>query len=162
MLKSFKPVVTSFMVVVLGCSLAACGQNHTVNENAMRAKNNRNRLESKSLPNGLELSHSAKQLANRADQVTGVNKATVVLHKKEALVGLDVSDMGKRAIIEKQVYAALKGQYPVYNIHVTAERGIHDKIGKLDNGLTNGHPIKTFAHDVADIIRDIGDGVTEP
>ncbi|MDQ8738427.1 YhcN/YlaJ family sporulation lipoprotein [Paenibacillus sp. LHD-38] len=162
MLRFLKPIVTTFMVVVLGCSLAACGQNNTVKENAIRTKNEMHRLETKSLPNGMKSTHNAKELANRADQVTGVNKATVFLHKKEALVGLDVTDTGKRAIIEKQVYAALIGQYPEFNIHVTSDRGIQEKIGKLDNGLTNGHPVNTLAHDVAVIIRAIGNAVTAP
>lgn len=181
--KQIKPVVVSLMVVVLGLSMSACGQGYTAKENAVRVKN---RIESKSMPyrdnitdnrvntfdnrmdtldyrgNLANPSRSAKQLANRADKVPGVSKATVVIHKNDAIVGLDVDNTGKKAIIEKQVYAALKGQYPEYNIHVTSEGRIHQKIKSLNVSMTNGHPLKTLANDVAIIIRNIGETVTAP
>lgn len=181
--KQIKPVVVSLMVLALGLSMTACGQGYMAKEKAIRGKN---RLESKMMTyrdnvtdnrmnkfdkrmdtmdyrgNLANPSRSAKQLANRADKVPGVNKATVVIHKNDAIVGLDVDNTGKKAIIEKQVYAALKGQYPEYNIHVTSEEKIHQKIRSLNVSMTNGHPLKTLANDVAVIIRNIGGTVTAP
>lgn len=231
MKKHLKPVLTSVMVLAIGFSISACGQNHTVNQKSMRVKNDMNRIESKMVPHGtnmtdrrynnldnraygvdplvnnnnsysanpysanrtygidgdgmnginslngtnrmngtdgtvhrLGMDHnkSAGQLANRAKQVSGVKKATVVIHNKDAIVGLDVDNIGKKAIIEKQVHAALKGQYPEYNIHVTSDQGMHKKIQTMNTSMTNGHPLKTLANDVTIMIRDIGNAITAP
>ncbi|HTG68287.1 MAG TPA: YhcN/YlaJ family sporulation lipoprotein [Candidatus Udaeobacter sp.] len=183
MRKQIKPVVVSLMVLALGLSMTACGQGYTSKDNAVRVKN---RIQSKSMPyrnnvtdnrvnkfdnrmdtlnyrgNLANPSRIAKQLANRADKVPGVSKATVVIHKNDAIVGIDVDNTGKKAIIEKQVYAALMGQYPEYNIHVTSDGHIHQKIRSLNVSMTNGHPLKTLANDVAIIIRNIGKTVTAP
>ncbi|WP_141502788.1 YhcN/YlaJ family sporulation lipoprotein [Paenibacillus luteus] len=111
---------------------------------------------------GMNTKQSADQLASRARSVSGVKMATVVVHNNEAIVGLDIDNKGKKAIIEKQVYAALKGQYPAYSIHVTSDHGMHQKIQKMNAGMTGAHPIKTLANDVAIMIRDIGNAVTAP
>ncbi|WP_139996469.1 YhcN/YlaJ family sporulation lipoprotein [Paenibacillus paridis] len=111
---------------------------------------------------GMNTKQSADQLASRARSVSGVKMATVVVHNNEAIVGLDIDNKGKKAIIEKQVYAALKGQYPAYNIHVTSDHAMHQKIQKMNAGMSSNHPIKTLANDVTMMIRDIGNAVTAP
>ncbi|OBZ09281.1 YhcN/YlaJ family sporulation lipoprotein [Bacillus sp. FJAT-26390] len=112
--------------------------------------------------NSVDPLKAASHLANRAEMVTGVKKATVVVHNHDAIVGLDIDNPGKKAIIEKQVHAALKGQYPAYNIHVTSDQNMHQKIKSMSGNLTSGHPIKTLANDVAIMIRDIGNAITAP
>jgi hypothetical protein len=111
---------------------------------------------------GMNTKQSADQLASRARGVSGVKMATVVVHNNEAIVGLDIDNKGKKAIIEKQVYAALKGQYPAYNIHVTSDQAMHQKIQKMNAGMSSNHPIKTLANDITMMIRDIGNAVTAP
>lgn len=111
---------------------------------------------------GMNTKQSADQLASRARSVSGVKMATVVVHNNEAIVGLDIDNKGKKAIIEKQVYAALKGQYPAYNIHITSDQAMHQKIQKMNAGMSSNHPIKTLANDVTMMIRDIGNAVTAP
>jgi hypothetical protein len=112
--------------------------------------------------NSVDPLKAASHLANRAEMVSGVKKASVVVHNNEAIVGVDIDNTGKKAIIEKQVYAALKGQYPAYNIHVTSDQNMHQKIKSMNGNLTSGHPIKTMANDVAIMIRDIGNAITAP
>jgi hypothetical protein len=231
--KSFKPVLTSVMVLALGFSLAACGQNHTVKQQTRNMERDLNRIETRTFPNGTRIldnrnystnrnygtdgtyspnsayapngtngtygingtngtngnygtyganglnnytgknntmdgrmhsnnSSKGAELANRAEKVTGVKAATVVLHNKEAIVGLDLDNTGKKSIIEKQVYAALKGQYPEYNIHVTSDQGMHQKIRSMNSSMASKHPIKTLGNDVNDMIRDIGRALTAP
>jgi YhcN/YlaJ family sporulation lipoprotein len=177
--KQFKPIFTSIMVLALGFSIAACGQNGTVKENTMRVKNDLNRVGERIVPNGTKTTDrkinamntrmysidplkGAGQLENRAERVSGVKEATVVVHNKEAIVGLDIDNIGKKAIIEKQVYAALKGQYPAYNIHITSDGNMHQKLKSMNKNVTNGHPIKTLANDVAIMIRDISNAATAP
>ncbi|WP_054023547.1 YhcN/YlaJ family sporulation lipoprotein [Bacillus sp. FJAT-28004] len=216
MKKHLKPVLTTVMVLAIGFSVSACGQNNTVKQQSMRAKNDLHRIETKTVPYGTNMTDrrinnldnraygvdpllnnnnnypysanrtygvdgdgmngidgsihkygvdhnkSASQLANRAKSVSGVKKATVVIHNKDAIVGLDVDNIGKKAIIEKQVHAALKGQYPEYNFHVTSDQGMHKKIQTMNTSMTNGHPLKTLANDVTTIIRDIGNAITAP
>ena len=175
MKKQLKPVFASFMVLAFGFSLAACGQDHTVKQNTIRVKNDMNRIGERIIPgdngtaarniNKMDTTNplkGANQLKNRAELVNGVNKATVVVHKNDAIVGIDVDNPVKKAIIEKQVYAALKGQFPAYNIHVTSDPDMHQKIKSMNVNLTNGHPIKTLANDVALMIRDIGNAISAP
>nr|WP_262985695.1 YhcN/YlaJ family sporulation lipoprotein [Paenibacillus sp. PL91] len=147
----------------------------------MRVKNDLNRVGDRIVPNGMKTTDrkinamdnrmlstdpdplkGAGQLENRAEMVNGVEEATVIVNNKDAIVGIDVDNTGKKAIIEKQVYAALKGQYPAYNIHVTSDQNMHQKIKSMNVNLTNGHPIKTLANDVSTMIRDISNAVTAP
>lgn len=221
--KQMRLVFTSFMVLALGFTVAACGNNGTVKQNTMDTNRDVNRLAVKTKENtyrvldrtentverglnktenviekginntkealdnddmdlrsnkrntmgnrmdptdtrakGTDSLEGADQLANVARQVGGVKEATVVLHEKEAIVGIDVDNMGKKNIIEKQVYNVLKTQYPEFNIHVTSQQDVHQKIKSLNTNLSKGHPIKSLANDIALIVRDIGNTVTAP
>lgn len=111
---------------------------------------------------GVNYHKEAKQLADRARLVSGVKKATVVVNNKDAIVGIDVNNVGKKATIEKQVHAALKNQYPHYNIHVTSDPNLHKRINTMNVNMGSAHPVKTLANDVAIMIRDIGAAVTRP
>lgn len=174
MKKHLKPVITSIMVLTLGVSLSACGQSYTTKQNALRTKDHMidgnlatrdNRFNSNSMnnrANTLNPMQESEGISNRARKVVGVKEATAVVNNNQAVVGIDVDNTGKKAIIEKQVYAALKGQYPQYDIHVTSEQNLHHKIRSLNTNMSTGHPIKTLANDVALIIRDIGETVTMP
>ncbi|MGO4546478.1 YhcN/YlaJ family sporulation lipoprotein [Paenibacillus sp. 2TAB23] len=181
MFVGIKTAAVAVVVLALGSSIAGCGQNDSVNQAEYRAKNEMMQSETKSLPNrdmmmeknnthyhqklsmdspeetgmstGME--HNAKQLENRADQVTGVGKAAVVILKKDAFVALSLDENGKKTIIEKQVYAALKGQYPAYDIHVTADEGLRERITELNALIGKGAPIQSLSKHAALIVQDI-------
>lgn len=176
-----KTAAVTIIVLVLGSSLAGCGQNSEMKQAEYRAKNEIRRIETKTMPNrdmmmeknntqyhqrlsmdapeekgmAAGMDHNAKQLENRADQVTGVGKAKVVLLKRDAFVALDLDENGKKSIIEKQVYAALKGQYPAYDIHVTSDEGLRERIHSLNGQIKNGASIQSLSKDAATIVRDI-------
>ncbi|OMF32138.1 hypothetical protein BK133_14925 [Paenibacillus sp. FSL H8-0548] len=138
------------------------GTDGTYSPNSAYAPNGINNNTMDGRVTGNNSSIGAEQLVDRAEKVSGVKKATVVLHNKDAIVGLDIDNVGKKSIIEKQVYAALKGQYPQYDIHVTSDQGMHQKIRSMNTDMTSGHPIKTLANDINIMIRDIGDALTAP
>ncbi|CAM4300637.1 hypothetical protein FHS16_000621 [Paenibacillus endophyticus] len=184
MFVGIKTAAVAVIVLAIGSSLAGCGQSGSVNQAEYREKNEMMQSEAKSLPNrdmmmeknnshyhqklsmgsseetgmstGMEgMEHSAKQLEHRADQVTGVGKANVVLLKKDAFVALVLDENGKKTIIEKQVYAALKGQYPAYDIHVTADEGLRERINELNALIGKGASIQSLSKHAALVVRDI-------
>ncbi|WP_424766321.1 YhcN/YlaJ family sporulation lipoprotein [Paenibacillus sp. sgz302251] len=104
----------------------------------------------------------AEQIAKSAEKVSGIRKATVVLHGKDAIVGLDVKNTTDAARIEKHVQHALKKEYPQHNIHVTTDKALHARIVTTHSHMTSTHPVKNLAEDVRLIIRDIGSAITAP
>nr|WP_243864731.1 YhcN/YlaJ family sporulation lipoprotein [Paenibacillus castaneae] len=139
--------------------------NHNGNTSTYHEKYNRTNNRSNITNNKMNAAgtgQEAKQLVNRAELVSGVKKATVVVNNNDAIVGIDVDNTGKKAIIEKQVHSALKTQYPQYNIHVTSDPNLHERIRSIDGTHSMEHPVKTLGSDVTLLIRDIGNAVTRP
>lgn len=116
-------------------------------------------------PNGTE-SHNqalADRIVNTATNVPGVTRATAVVNGKDAVIGLDVTNMTKsRAMIERDVANAVRKAVPGCNVHVTADRTLHQRISTLDSQVRSGHPVRTLAQDVGTLITDIGRAVTAP
>jgi len=106
--------------------------------------------------------HKEKQMSRDARNIKGVSKATVVVHNKNAVVGLDLNSKQKKSNVERQVHNTLKKKYPGYTIHVTTDKGIHQRIQTVYTNRTNGHPVQNFANDVGVIITDIGRTITAP
>ncbi|WP_138754842.1 YhcN/YlaJ family sporulation lipoprotein [Paenibacillus sinopodophylli] len=159
----FKPATLSLFTIAICCSLTACGQHGSMKQMDIQAGNEMKQLDTRLMRSqDMGTAQSAKQLENRADGVTGVDKVQVVLLKKDAFVALTVNDRGKRFIIEKQVYAALKGQYPAYEIYVTSDEGLRKRISALHALKLKGAPEQHLTRDAAVIIRDINAEISPP
>ncbi|WCN37564.1 YhcN/YlaJ family sporulation lipoprotein [Aneurinibacillus uraniidurans] len=107
---------------------------------------------------------AADRMARTAMKVPGVAHATAVVNGKDAVIGLDTTSAAaqdKRAI-EHKVANAVKKAEPGYNVHVTTDAQLHQRIRTLNTQVQTGHPVRTLANDVGVIIKDIGRAVTAP
>jgi spore cortex protein len=106
---------------------------------------------------------AADRMAAIAANVPGVTRATAIVHGNDAVIGIDTTNVTKgRPAIERQVYNAVKAAEPRYNVYVTTDSTLHQRIRTLNDQMRTGHPIRTLAQDVGVIIRDIGRAVTAP
>jgi|GEM_PF-2844433 len=132
-----------------------------------------------------------KQITDLAEKVQGVNKAVVLVNNNDCVVALDTNNKNT-AGIEKNVRNQLKKKFPSYDFHITSDKKLSERVNSLNtrftngngynsNGLNNGNvnnnnngqyngynngyndsPVRNFADDVGDLIRDIGNAVTAP
>ncbi|MED0679852.1 YhcN/YlaJ family sporulation lipoprotein [Aneurinibacillus thermoaerophilus] len=105
----------------------------------------------------------ADRMANAATKVVGVTRATAVVSGRDAVIGLDINNVTKsKTTIEREVAKAVKAAEPGYNVHVTTDGALHQRIRALSDQTRAGHPVRTLTHDVGMLIRDIGRSVTAP
>jgi len=159
--------------------------NRTYTPNAIRNNNGMygSNMNNMSTTNDTHYSRTVKQIASQAEKVQGVNRASVVVHNNDCIVGLDTNNRNV-AGIEKSVRNTLEKKYPSYKFHVTSDKKLHTRITGLHTNMSNnytnnnytrntgtmnnmnygtdGHPIRDLATDVGDLIRDIGNAVTAP
>lgn len=90
---------------------------------------------------------NADQLAQIAEQVPGVEQADIAMNTADVLVGIEVDNLGKRHIIEKQVTSALHWQYPEYSYHVTSDETLRSKI-KAAGARKKGLQAQMFNQDI--------------
>ncbi len=114
------------------------------------------------MPAQRDLNHLADQMAIAAKRVPGVTKATVIVHNRDAIVGIDVAANQNRRQVEKKVRTAVSSIETGYTVHVTSDKQLHARIRDTHTRLSTGHPIRTLATDVGVLIRDIGRAVTAP
>jgi hypothetical protein len=163
-MKRWKVILMSVFVLSLGLSLVSCA---TANKVKQQAQEGEHRLEvqmtnddHRNLPgkkmNMNDASAKASQLAERAQLVNGVKSANVQLYGDDALVGIEVENAGKRGIIEKQVYSALRIQYPAYRLHVTSDKSLSDRIKVQKAGAaSNDSGMRSMSSDLSALIKAI-------
>ncbi|MDF2683226.1 MAG: sporulation protein [Brevibacillus sp.] len=110
----------------------------------------------------------AEQLTRAADDVPGVDRATVIVKGQDAVIGIRVRqnlapEQGK--VIEQQVHSAARAVSPSMNIRVTSEpamftriRGINDAIyNEAQNRTNNVHNVPSnVANNVSNTVNDFG------
>nr|WP_027416796.1 YhcN/YlaJ family sporulation lipoprotein [Aneurinibacillus terranovensis] len=104
----------------------------------------------------------ANRLAQLAANVDGVTGATAVVNGKDAVIGIQGAQPYNKKMIERKVLTALKRAEPAYNIHVTADKGLNDRIRTMSTQRAGNHPIRDIGQDIANLIRDMGRTVTAP
>jgi len=104
-------------------------------------------------------------IARHAANVKGVRKATVLVHGREAIIGIDVKGGENRVKVENDVRRSIQTFKPGYRVHVTADKNLHARIQTIHAQSLkplDGHPVRNFAQDVGILIRDIGRTATAP
>lgn len=102
---------------------------------------------------------SAQQVAARAseaaEKVTGVNRATSVVQGMDIVVGIDTNYRGNVQALELKVKRAISRSEQGYNVYVTSDRQISERIRTL---FTNMNNVKTsnVTPGIGEIIYDIG------
>lgn len=154
-------ILSSALVMTGGCGNEQ--DDHTYGKRHMRQNTikplNRISSDGKAIPNdgSKSLDHevnskrsriSDDQLAHIAESVPGVKSAIVVMNDTDALVGLEIENVGSRKIIEKQVMSALTWQYPEYHYHITASEELRERIKTVSARKTEGYQAQMFNQDI--------------
>ncbi|AIQ19772.1 hypothetical protein H70357_25940 [Paenibacillus sp. FSL H7-0357] len=148
-------VLMTLVIVVLS---TGCGTKNNNTTNGYKTQSKEQHMIHKA-----DSTHSDK-VAKDLSKIRGVDKATVVIHNKEAIVGLDVKQGENLSIIEQDAVRTVKRELPNHNVHVTADKNLHMRIQSLHQGMKplDGHPVRNFSEDVTTLIKDIGRTVTYP
>lgn len=123
----------------------------------------------------------AERLTRAADDVPGVDRATVVVSGSDAVIGIRPrSNLAPQQVkvIEQQVHSAARSVAPSLNIRVTSDhdmfgriRGINEAIYQgatnMKNAVTSGPNtvsgnLANTANDFTVLLRDLGRTVTAP
>ncbi|CAH1209001.1 hypothetical protein PAECIP111893_02955 [Paenibacillus plantiphilus] len=104
------------------------------------------------------------KLLKHISSVKGVDKATVVINNRDAIVGVDVKASENSAAVAQRVRNAVKKAEPGYTVHVTADKNLHTRLQGMQRQMKplDGHPIRNMTKDIGTLIRDIGRAVTAP
>ncbi|UVI31873.1 YhcN/YlaJ family sporulation lipoprotein [Paenibacillus spongiae] len=107
--------------------------------------------------------HSDK-LAKHISSIKGVDKATVVVHNNDAIVGLDVKPGQNTSKITDEVRRTVEREHPGYKVHVTTDKNMHTRVKNFQTQMVplDGHPIRNMSEDAGILIRDIGRTITAP
>ncbi|QMV42957.1 YhcN/YlaJ family sporulation lipoprotein [Cohnella cholangitidis] len=154
----FKRCTVMILSVALCFSLAGCTK---TNQYKARSTEHRNVIDG-AHPNANK--RVSEKIAKDVSSVKGISKATVVVHNRDVIIGLDVKGGENAAAVEQKVVQAAHKSEPGYTVHVTAERGLHTRIQNLHSQMLplDGHPVRNFTEDVGILIQDIGNRVTRP
>lgn len=159
---------------------AAMRNNLAHSPNAYTQSTNANHYRNGFTTNGFN-QNLAERLTKVADDVPGVERATVVVNGQDAVIGIRVRqnlapEQGK--VIEQQVHSAARAVSPSMNIRVTSEpamftriRGMNDAIYNEAQNRTNNahhvpsnvaHNVSNTANDFGILLKDLGRTVTAP
>ncbi|WP_044478109.1 YhcN/YlaJ family sporulation lipoprotein [Paenibacillus antibioticophila] len=141
------------LVALFAISATGCTANKSANSAKPKAKSEQKHK---------VIDPVAKKITDEVTKVKGVSKATVLVHNKDVVVGIDVKDGEHKARIEDEIRYRVENSEPGYAVHVTSDKKIHERIKKLNTNMTGKNPIKTLGNDVGIIIQDIGEAVRAP
>lgn len=159
----YKRLGTIVLTVGLAFTLTACTQGYMKN-NEMRTKSNENPLQM----NGQRTANVDQAMSDRilkqVLKMHHVKHATVFVHGNDIVAGLDVQDTANKGEIEQSVRNNIQAAHSGYKVHVTADKGLHDRIVNVHSQMLplDGHPVRNFATDVEVLIQDIGHTITAP
>ncbi|MFD0590810.1 YhcN/YlaJ family sporulation lipoprotein [Paenibacillus sp. GCM10027627] len=152
-------LLTGSLMTAGGCSYAKNTENNLTTRQHSRGQADMIQVPEearKHRANG-ELRVTPDQLARIAEQVPGVDKANIVMNDRDVLVGIEVDDIGKRKIIEKQVTSALHWQYAEFDYHVTADETLRNKIISVSSKTAKGHERKDLLNRDIDALAKVID-----
>lgn len=153
------------MSAMLVLSMTGCGQMKT--KSVKPYEHNVGSTDHNVLKEGAGTSSNkaaSDKIAKHVYAVKGVSKATVLVHNRDAIVGIDVKHGENAKTVENQVRQAVERSEPGYAVHVTSDKQYHARIQSLNSQMKplDGHPVRNFSEDVATLLRDIGQTVSAP
>lgn len=106
----------------------------------------------------------ADEVSSKIARIHGVQRATVIVNQKDAVVGVDVKPGVHPAMVESEARRTAEHLLPGHRVHVTSDPNIHARIQNVRSQMRplDGHPVRNFAEDVATIIRDVGRTASAP
>jgi hypothetical protein len=111
----------------------------------------------------------AARVADTAEDLPGVSRATAIIYKNHIIIGIDAVNRNNRRSLEQQVFQIVKEKEPKFEVSVTSNMDIHNQIQKIYNngrGNTNSlSPIPPMADadfQIRRIIQSIHGGTYSP
>ncbi|QRG65808.1 YhcN/YlaJ family sporulation lipoprotein [Brevibacillus choshinensis] len=148
--------------------------------NAYTQSTNANHYRNGYTVNGFD-QNMAERLTKVADDVPGVDRATVVVSGKDAVIGVRIRDNlapEQQKVIEQKVHSAARAVSPTMNIRVTAEPAMFTRIRVINDSIYNeaqqrthnvsqvphsmAHNMSNTANDFGILLKDLGRTVTAP
>jgi YhcN/YlaJ family sporulation lipoprotein len=155
-------VLVALLIMVSGCSVARkpAPPGGTNMPNTKSAPAPTTPAPTKSLPTTpAEVDRLAARLADEAQKVSGVKKATVVLSGNTVIVGLEIKpniEEKQTTAIKKEVVRRIKeADKRIQTVEVTTNPNIITRIKKVAEGIGQGRPISAFGREVEEILRRV-------
>ncbi|MED1725826.1 YhcN/YlaJ family sporulation lipoprotein [Brevibacillus parabrevis] len=123
----------------------------------------------------------AEQLTKAADDVPGVDRATVVVSGNDAVIGVKVRDNLARPqaeVIEQQVHSACRAVSPALQLQVSSEPSVFDRVRAINaqiyqeatnrtndllhEGGTAGQKVMNTSTEFTRLLHDMGATVKQP
>jgi hypothetical protein len=98
---------------------------------------------------------TAKRIAGVASKVPGVTRASAVAQGIDVVIGIDGNGKVPAQQLEKQVQQAAQKADSGYNIYVTADPTLHNKIRYMNTSMTNVRSSQV-TKGISNVIYEIG------
>ena len=161
----FKKYGIALLSAMLILSLTGCGkmQTKSAKPNQSNARSTA-RVEMKNAAHPSTNKAVSERIGKQVSKIKGVSKATVIVHRRDAIVGIDVKQGENAKAVETKVRQAVQGSEPGFAVHVTSDKQHHARIQNLHSQMVplDGHPVRNFSEDVGILLRDMGRTVTAP
>lgn len=188
-------IAGAIAVALTGCANSSTGPNnglHTLNSAYQKPRVPRNNMahDYNEYTQGIYANHYrygytangfnqdlAEQLTRAADDVPGVDRATVVVSGSDTVIGIRVRENladQQVKVIEQQVHAAARSVSPNMNIRITSDKAMFDRLLGIRAAVYNeatkrtddadtvpGKPT-TAANDFSVLLQDLGRAVAAP
>ena len=109
----------------------------------------------------------ASGVADTAEDLPGVTRATAIIYQNQLIVGIDILDRSNSRMLEQKVYQMVKDKEPQYEVSVSSNMNIHNQIQEVYNNrrgnpnhLTRIPPMADIDLQISRIIRNIHGGPT--
>ncbi|NEZ47195.1 YhcN/YlaJ family sporulation lipoprotein [Clostridium niameyense] len=140
--------------------------NNNTNTAGQKANDNTNTADQKATENKTtpevtngDLSNRAKKIADELVKIDGIEKASVVISEKRALVGVTLPSSAEGKItneLKKKVEDKVKStDKEIDNVAVSADADIYQRISKVSEGIIGGKGIKEFGDEIGELFRRI-------
>lgn len=101
-----------------------------------------------------ESTRLAKQVADEAVKVNGVNSVTVVLTGSTAMAGVDLKPGVDPNVVKDEVASVIKkSEKRIKNVLVSTDPELNQRIASISKGIAEGRPISSFAVEVREIMN---------
>lgn len=145
------------------------GREDTIERNRLRTNIVNNRLNNSNLNNNNNLDTDmdnndnnfelSRRIADRVEDIQGVNKAYVLISGDTAIVGVDMDNNAEGQVtsdLKQRIERAVKRvDNDIDNVSVTADPDLLTRIRNMFEDMDNGNPIEGFADEFQEILRRI-------
>lgn len=107
----------------------------------------------------------AEKLAKAADDVPGVDQATVVVMGKDAVIGIRVRDnLGEpqAKVIEQQVHSACRAVSPALQLNVSSDQTVFDRVRAINAQIAEAQQTTNPSSEFTELLHDLHTMIQQP